>query len=90
MRNRYLQLSLTQKIIIYKLLNSSSKSIELDGLSGDTLYLSEYNFIHRPEQIVDELDLYNDQYTYVPQLWLIDLFHNEPELFNIDFRKESK
>ena len=71
-------------------MKSSSKSIELDSLSGDTIYLSEHNFIHRPQQVVDAFVLYDNKYTYVPQPWLIDLFEKEPKLFNVDNGKEIK
>lgn len=78
LKKKYLELSLPQKKTIIKLLNSRSKSIELDGLSGDTLYLCDHNFIYRPGQFFESP--YN-QYTYVPHPWLIDLFQKEPELF---------
>ena len=78
LKKKYLELSQTQKKIIIKLLKSSSKSIELDGISGDTIYLCEHNFIYRPQQILTLLD---NQYIYVPHPWLIDLFQKEPELF---------
>ena len=78
LKKKYLELSQTQKKIIIKLLESSSKSIELDGISGDTIYLCEHSFIYRPQQVLTSLD---NQYVYVPQPWLIDLFQNDPELF---------
>ena len=90
LRKSYIKLSPIQKKIIAKLMNSSTKSIELDSLSGDTLYLREHNFIYRPQQLVDAFDVYNNKYNYVPQLWLIDLFQKEPELFNVDNGKEIK
>lgn len=85
-----MKLSIRHKKIIIKLMKSSSKSIELDSLSGDTIYLSEHNFIHRPQQVVDAFVLYENKYTYVPQPWLIDLFEKEPKLFNVDNGKEIK
>ena len=71
-------------------MKSSSKSIELDSLSGDTIYLSKHNFIHRPQQVVDAFVLYDNKYTYVPQPWLIDLYEKDPELFELNDRKDAK
>ena len=88
LKRSYIQLPVKQKKIIIKLMNNSSKSIELDGTSGDTLYLVENNFIFRPEQI---LDIYNGEYIYAPQPWLIDLFEKEPTLFVINLpQKKNK
>ena len=78
LKKKCLELSPPQKKIIISLLKSSSKSIELDGISGDTIYLSENHFIYRPQQVLTSLD---NQYVYVPHPWLIDLFQKEPELF---------
>jgi len=84
LRKSYMELSTSHKKTIVKLMKSSSKSIELDSLSGDTIYLSEHNFIHRPQQVVDAFVLYDNEYTYVPQPWLIDLYEKEPGLFDIN------
>lgn len=84
LKKSFIKLSTRHKTIITALMRSSSKSIELDSLSGDTIYLSERNFIHRPQQVVDAFVLYDNKYTYVPQPWLIDLYENEPELFDIN------
>ena len=85
-----MKLSTRHKKIIVKLMKSSSKSIELDAVSGDTIYLSKHDFIYRPQQMVDTLVLCDNKYTYVPQPWLIDLFEKEPKLFNVDNGKEIK
>ncbi len=90
LKKSYTELSTRHKKIIVKLMKSSSKSIELDSLSGDTIYLSEHNFIHCPQQVVDAFALYDNKYTYVPQPWLIDLYEKEPELFELDDRKDAK
>ena len=90
LRKSFIELSIRHKKIIVKLMKSSSKSIELDSLSGDTIYLSEHNFIHRPQQVVDAFVLYDNKYTYVPQPWLIDLYEKDPELFELDDRKDAK
>ena len=90
LRKSFIELSIRHKKIIVKLMKSSSKAIELDSLSGDTIYLSEHNFIHRPQQVVDAFVLYDNKYTYVPQPWLIDLYEKDPELFELDDRKDAK
>lgn len=71
----------SQKKIIRDLMKSKTKAIELNPNSGDVIYLSEHLFIHRPQQVVS-ID-YDNQFkiTYVPQLWLIDLYNQKPELF---------
>ena len=89
LKKSYVGLSLQQKRIIVRMLKSPSKSIELDSISGDTIYLIEHNFIHRPQQIVTASTLFDNKYTYVPQLWLIDLFEKEPKLFDLDNRKRE-
>ena len=74
-------LSPRQKAIIVQLLRSEDKTISLDKNSGDTIYLVNNLFLHMPEQAFtlgwnNEIIL-----TYVPQLWLLDLYNEEPELF---------
>ena len=75
-------LSSTQKYILMSLLQSADKTIPLDSTSGDTLYLLNNGFIHRPQQIfsLDESDVI--ELRYVPQPWLMDLYQN-----NHQFRK---
>lgn len=79
LRKSYIQLSLKHKKIIIKMMTSSSKSIELDSTSGDTIYLVDNNFIFMPQQA---MDIYSGEYIYAPQPWLVDLFEKEHELFN--------
>ena len=90
LKKSYMALSTRHKKIIVTLMESSSKSIELDSLSGDTIYLSERNFIHCPQQVVDTFGLYDNKYTYVPQPWLMDLYKKKPGLFNLDNGKDAK
>lgn len=75
------KLSPRQKSIIYQLLHSEDKTIELNKNSGDTIYLVSTLFIHMPQQAVtigwnNEMIL-----VYVPQPWLLDLYNDEPDLF---------
>lgn len=82
LKKQYLKLSPAQKKIIKNLMRSNFKSIKLNALSGDTIYLLEKGFIYKPEQIVEAIDAYENTYTYVPQPWLLDLFEKESQLFN--------
>ena len=75
-------LSPRQKAIIVQLLRSEDKTISLDKNSGDTIYLVNNLFLHIPEQAFT-LGWNNEMIlTYVPQPWLLDLYNEEPELFN--------
>jgi len=75
-------LSPRQKAIIVQLLRSEDKTISLDKNSGDTIYLVNNLFLHMPEQAFT-LGWNNEMIlTYVPQPWLLDLYNEEPELFN--------
>lgn len=81
LRKKLKSLSPRQKQIVLQLLRSEDKSIILDKNAGDTIYLLNNLFLHQPEQVVsvgwnNEMDM-----VYVPQLWLMDLFNEEPELF---------
>lgn len=81
LKKKYKALSQRQKNIVQQLLKSKNKSVQLDKNSGDTIYLLQNGFIHQPAQLVtygwnDEMVL-----TYVPQPWLMDLYSEEPELF---------
>lgn len=76
------RLSPRQKSIVVQLLHSEDKTISLDKKSGDTIYLVNNLFIYMPQQAVT-LGWNNEMIlTYVPQPWLLDLFNDEPELFN--------
>lgn len=81
LRKKLKSLSPRQKRIVLQLLQSEDKSIILDKNAGDTIYLLNNLFLHQPEQVVsvgwnNEMNM-----VYVPQLWLMDLFNEEPELF---------
>lgn len=81
LKKKYKTLSHRQKNIVQQLLKSENKSVQLDKNSGDTIYLLQIGFIHQPTQVVtygwnDEMVL-----TYVPQPWLMDLYNEEPEIF---------
>lgn len=81
-RKKLLQLSPNQKNIILALLRSEDKAIKLEQNSGDTIYLLTNLFIHQPTQAFS-LGWDNEIYlTYVPETWLLDLYNEEPELFN--------
>ena len=76
------RLSPRQKSIVVQLLHSEDKNISLDKNSGDTIYLVNSLFIYMPQQAFT-LGWNNEMIlTYVPQPWLLDLFNDEPELFN--------
>ena len=89
LRKKFVLLPKQQKAIIVKLLKSPSKSIQLDSTSGDTRYLLNNGFIFQPEQLIDTLDLYGNQYIFTPQPWLVELFQDEPALFEISFHGEA-
>ena len=80
-RKKLKTLSSAQKSIIFQLLNSPNKTIELDKNSGDTIFLEQNLFIHMPDQVFS-IDVDNKmRVTYVPQLWLLELYNEEPNLF---------
>lgn len=75
-------LSPRQRSIILKLLRSKDKTISLDSNSGDTIYLVNNLFLHMPQQVFT-LGWDNEMVlTYVPHPWLLDLYNEEPELFD--------
>ena len=81
MKKRLKTLSPRQKAIVVKLLKSDDKTISLDKNSGATIYLVNSLFLHMPQQVFtmgwdNEMIL-----TYVPQPWLLELYNEEPELF---------
>lgn len=81
LKKRLKALSQRQKAIIIKLLKSDDKTILLDKNSGDTIYLENNLFLHMPQQVFamgwdNEMKL-----RYVPQPWLLELYNEEPELF---------
>jgi len=81
LKKRLKTLSPRQKAIVIKMLKSDDKAIPLDKNSGDTIYLVNNLFLHMPQQVFtvgwnNEMIL-----TYVPQPWLLELYNEEPELF---------
>lgn len=82
LKKKLQKLSSQQRHILLKLLRSKDKTISLDSNSGDTIYLVNNMFLHMPQQVFsvgwdNEMVL-----TYVPQPWLLDLYNEEPELFD--------
>lgn len=81
LRNRYLQLSNSQKSLLKKMLHSKEKSSKLDVTSGDVLYLQENDFIQRAEHLMVVAPGYTAPVIFTPQPWLLDLYNHEPEIF---------
>ena len=79
LKNKYRKLSITQKAIILELLRSKDKTIMLDKNSGDTIFLVNEMFLHQPEQVFSLV--WNNEITYVPELWLMKLYNEDPKLF---------
>lgn len=80
-RKRLVNLNGAQKKIICQLFAEKDKAIQLDKISGDTIYLLTNNFLYQPQQIFSpEIDN-SIQLIYVPQPWLMELYNEEPELF---------
>lgn len=77
------KLSNEQRKILKSLLESKDKSICLDSNSGNTIFLSQNGFIHQPQQIcsIDETD--SLILRYIPQLWLMELYQNNPKFKRI-------
>lgn len=81
LKKRLKTLSPRQKAIVLKMLKSDEKAISLDKNSGDTIYLENSLFLHMPQQVFT-MGLNNEMIlTYVPQPWLLELYNEEPELF---------
>ena len=67
---------------MFQLLHSEDKTVVLDKNSGDTIYLINNCFLYMPEQVFtlgrnNEIIL-----TFVPHQWLLELYNDEPKLFN--------
>lgn len=82
LKDKIKTLSPRQKEIIKQLLKSEDKTISLDKNSGDTIYLLNNLFLYMPQQVIsvgwnNEMIL-----TYTPQPWLLELYNEEPDLFN--------
>ena len=76
-----MQLGDSQKKIIFELLHSNDKKIYLDPNSGDTLYLLNNGFLFQPTQVFSVDYDNNTIMSYTPQPWLLDLFNENPNLF---------
>jgi len=82
LKNKYKTLSPRQREIIIQLLKSDDKTISLNKNSGDTIYLENSLFLYMPQQVVS-VDWNNEMMVkYAPQPWLLELYYEEPELFN--------
>ncbi len=82
LKKKIQNLSYRQDEILIKLLHSEDKTIELDITSGDTVYLLNNSFLYRPEQTLS-YGLDGSMYAkYTPQPWLMELYNENPELFN--------
>lgn len=80
-RKKLEQLSNSQKRIIFDLMRSDDKSIQLEANSGDTQYLLANRFIHQPTQAMS-LGFNNEmELIYIPEPWLMDLYNSNPEIF---------
>lgn len=86
-RKQYINLSAHYKTILLQILSSKECSIELDPTSGDTLYLLNNQFIHQTQSYMFVGPGYTAPVVYTPQPWLIDLYHKEPELFEMSGEK---
>ena len=75
------KLSAQQKRIIRTLLESEDKTVLLNSISGDTVYLQQKGFIFQPRQFVSDYGHHGMQLKYAPQLWLLDLYNRNPNLF---------
>ena len=66
---------------MFQLLHSEDKTVVLDKNSGDTIYLINNCFLYMPEQV---FTLGNNEIilTFVPHQWLLELYNDEPKLFN--------
>ncbi len=82
LRERFIKLPQELKKILITMMKQPDKKMALDGTNGATIYLQNNMFICRPEQVfsVQYDNVMRMQYT--PQLWLIDLYYEEPELFH--------
>jgi hypothetical protein len=71
------------KQIINEALKSADKTVRLDISSGDTTYLQLNGFLYRPPQVGFLAERPDNKVIekFVPPPWLIDLYNEEPELF---------
>ena len=80
-RKQFISLPTDYKRLLVSILTNPKCSIELDPTSGNTLYLLNNQFIHQAQSYIFAGPGYTAPVTYVPEPWLIDLFHKEPDLF---------
>ena len=80
-KKKFKKLSESHKIIIVLALSSREKLVFLNTSSGDAIYLQNNNFLYNPSQvpIVRPDDEIFER--FAPREWLIDLYNEEPELF---------
>ena len=83
MIKRFTGLSDKHKRIIIEMMESPSRSLRLNSTSGNVIYLKENGYIFQPEQVVDMYDIEQHALIYTPQLWIIDLYNEKPELFKV-------
>lgn len=82
LKDKIKTLSPRQKVIIKQLLRSEDKTISLDKNSGDTIYLLNNLFLYMPQQVASVGRNNEIILTYTPQPWLLELYNEEPDLFN--------
>lgn len=82
LKDKIKTLSPRQKEIIKQLLRSEDKTISLDKNSGDTIYLLNNLFLYMPQQVASVGRNNEIILTYTPQPWLLELYNEEPDLFN--------
>ena len=81
------RLNQTHKSLIAIALQDSNKSIILDISSGNTLYLQSNGFLFESQQIPIVEPNNKIFKIFALQPWLIDLYNEEPELFEIKIRR---
>ena len=82
-RNMVKKLNPQYKRIINEALKSADKTVCLDISSGDTTYLQLNGLLYRPPQVGFLAGRRDNKIfeKFVPPSWLIDLYNEEPELF---------
>lgn len=82
LKKNFNKLSPQQRSIILRALKSKDKAISLNSNSGDAVYLVNNMFLHMPQQVFSVGWDNEILFTYVPHPWLLDLYNEEPELFD--------
>ncbi len=80
-RENFINLSPEYKRLLIMMLKSDERSLDMDPRSGDTLYLLNGMYIHQAQSYMFVGPGCTSTMKYTPQPWLIDLYNNEPELF---------